>query len=58
MSDLFAHSLNVRVLFDKELGTYQLLALRARVQLETISRNENSTFARASGFLELQHEIG
>ena len=49
-----AHSLG---LLDPQIGYYQVLSLRTRVDLETMAIKEYITFPKASALLEPHHRI-
>ena len=45
------------VLFDPEIGPYQMLPLRARVNLGAMAMKGYTAFAKASAILEPHHQI-
>ena len=58
MSPLFAHSLNVKhVLFDPQIGPYQVLPFWITVDQEAMAIKGESTYAKAPALLEPHHLI-
>ena len=58
ISHLFALSLKCQtVLFDPEIGPYQVLLFQARVGLGVITMKRYSTFPKAPALLEPHHQI-
>ena len=45
------------VLFDSEIGPYQVLPLRARVDLEVMAMNVYAAFSKAPALLKPHHQI-
>ena len=57
-SDIFCTQLNDQtVLFDPQIGPFQVLPLRARVDLGVMAIKRYSTFPKAPALLEPHHQI-